>query len=247
MTCDAKGLGDINTALGQNLTDDVIEILFDRISKGLRNTDIFSTAFRRQAGGDEGIFILPGVRDLEGLAAVFNRLQGEIRRPVVLTISKVEADNLLERHGRLCHELSQNGDKKKKVAGAVKVLGPIVHQIQSAPPDEDSYEIFFDVNMRFAALNLTPGKFKKGFIRDARNLLELLEEAAKEAEELHVNPCVAYEPESRSAHLISSSSVDALSEGSSPADGLIPQSNSSKYHHVIANSYSDSFVGPLRR
>ncbi|MBT7736557.1 diguanylate cyclase [Candidatus Peregrinibacteria bacterium] len=215
MTCDAKGLGHFNTAFGQQLTDVVLEDLFQRFSEGTRRTDMFSSVFRRQAGGDEGIITLPGISSMQNLGVVYNKLHGALKTPFSLKLSEFEANDLADRYARFNLELDtldEDDDrfvkKRDKLVGAIQILEPVIPQIERAMLLAKSpINIDFKVNMRFGAMLLSPGKFRQGFVPNVRQVLEWLEETAKDHEKDYENPCLVYDVARNCAGLVSSTSI----------------------------------------
>jgi len=191
-TCDVKGLGDMNTAIGQLLTDKIIKSIFDKFNSGLRSTDLF-TIFRRQSGGDEGIGILIGVTSFEQAGVVFKKLLDILDKKIKLSLTTQDASDILRTYIKHKNEINDGVAVGKKVPGAIPILEEAIPQIKKALSHSrrhDSIKISLNVDARFGGLLLSPEDLGQGGAPHARTVLESLEDAAKALEKDHTCPAV---------------------------------------------------------
>ena len=209
-TSDIKGLRALNTGLGQLLTDKVIETVFKRISTCLRDSDVF---FRRRAGGDEAVGVLPGVTNFEELGIVMKRLIGILDKDITLDLSNQETKTILKKYIALRDEVEKGVDVQEKTPGAISVLEEILPSLAnelggSSRDPLDPVTVSLKINMRFGALLLETRNMSKGFSPYARFVLEGLEECAKALEGSHSCPAVVYNVKDNSGALFSKETIE---------------------------------------
>ena len=155
MQFDMKGLGPINSALGQNLGDVLLKKFFQGAHKLMRPTDVVtppklvfvegdaegaygdleagehttSIVGRRQAGGDEGQMVLTGVETLADLAVALDKLQKAMETPVSLAISPSDFDKMLAQYQKLNVDVTASGGSDTKAFQALKFLDEWIGQI----------------------------------------------------------------------------------------------------------------------